>query len=108
MNANPELDKLLGKLSAQRAPSLPAGFRQEVWRQIRHDRATAELPTWSNALNRFFNSILRPQLIVAALALALVLGAYTGLTSSFSKPGHPVQLDAFSANAPGLLSSQIK
>ncbi|MDR1305477.1 MAG: hypothetical protein LBK76_09680 [Verrucomicrobiales bacterium] len=100
MNSNQkELDRLLGDLSASQPPPLPAGFQQAVWRQIRRRRADGA-PARDNPLNWFFNAILRPQPIVAALTLALVLGACAGL-GSFAGPAHPVRLDAFTVSATG-------
>jgi anti-sigma factor RsiW len=102
MNANHELDPLLNDLAAQPAPPLPANFAQNVQRQIRQQRDTNR--GW---FNWFLVTVLRPQTIAAALCVALLCGAITGFTiSGQPKSGH-VQLNAFSANAPGMLPISI-
>jgi hypothetical protein len=104
MNANHELDRLLGELAAQNSPALPAGFRHGVWREIRRRRDARTAAPFPDSWNWLLASVLRPRPVTAALALALLLGPLAGLSFA-PQPGHAVRLDAFSASAPGLFLS---
>ncbi|MDR0534664.1 MAG: hypothetical protein LBH01_12005 [Verrucomicrobiales bacterium] len=107
MNNNDQLDELLRKLSSRPVPPLGANFQYEVWRQIRQRQTTAKPWSFRQIFNWLLSDGVRPQPVMAALTLALVLGVFTGLPLAKAS-NHAVRLDAFSMNAPGMFSLSIK
>jgi hypothetical protein len=75
---DPTLDKLLDAYRERPRGSLPGSFQQNVWREIRRrkadDEARAAAP-WAWLLEL----VLRPQMVLAVLAFALVLGTAIGV-----------------------------
>lgn len=100
-----ELDDLLRNYGEQRLAETPPAFEQDVWRKIRQQ--TSEAPA-SDA--GFFTWLLRPQRILSALVLAVMVGA--GLGAQASQPVAPkaqaaLNLDVFGQKSPSLPSTLL-
>ena len=56
---NPDIDQQLKQLAGNPLPEIPQHFQQDVWREIRHRKATQAL-TWSERLDSMLALLLQP------------------------------------------------
>lgn len=73
-----DLDQLLQELGQKTIPELSPAFQQDVWREIRHRKATQALD-WKNLLDLWLSRLLQPAPIAASLVLALMIGVLGAL-----------------------------
>jgi hypothetical protein len=95
------LDHLLAQLHEAPLPALPATFQQDVWRTIRL-RGSPSTESW---FAWFLEPLLRPAMVISALALAMLVGASLGriaIESRGAQTRHALGLEVFSSSSPTL------
>ncbi|MDE1171753.1 MAG: hypothetical protein PW734_11195 [Verrucomicrobium sp.] len=106
-----DLDRLLQELAAQPKPALPSGFRDGIWRQIRH-RQAAPPRSFGSWLDWALAPLVRPQPIFAALAFSLMVGLFLGIATGsgirVSGATRAMELDVFGLHAPGLPTTLLE
>lgn len=104
-----ELTNLL-HLRRDAAPSsLPAGFQQDVWREIRLRRAQ-QMETHGGWLDWLLEPFRQPAVVCAALALSVLIGAGTALSNLPAGGDHTtsgLHLQVFSSSSPALPSTLL-
>lgn len=101
-----QLDKLLRMHRAMPVPPVPANLAQNVWREIRRRRAAGE----GGWLAWLIEPFCRPNLVMPALALAVVLGAGVGVVAVHAQPSPAraaLDLQVFSPTPPSLPSTLL-
>jgi len=101
----PNQDPLRDLLRECRArPPLAANFQQAVWCRIECAEASAAaMPSSTNWLERCIETLLLPRFALAALALMLVVGGFTGLAAGTGHAREQAQARYLSAVAPNTI-----
>ncbi len=95
---NSEDNKLQELLRGSRpAPALPPRFQQNVWRRIEDAEAPAKSESWLDALATL---ILHPRFAMAAAAVLLLTGVFTGMAEGRQFARHDAQMNYLAAVAP--------
>ena len=92
---------LVAHLRAAPLPTLPGSFRQNVWRTIRQRSARSAASWWA----WFFEPLLKPAMAVAALTLAMIVGAGSSMAPvgpRAAETRRALGLEVFSPSAPAL------
>ena len=102
------LDQLLQQRREKPAPVLPGSFSQNVWREIRQRKAARE-PAASVSL---WHWLLRPQIVLAALTLAIAVGVAVGAgnwapVSQAAQTREALDLEVFGRDASALPSTLL-
>lgn len=101
------LDQLLQQGREKRSAGLPGAFSQNVWREIRLRRSQSEETAGRIEL---WGWLLRPQMVVAALALAITVGISVGrqqYMSSAAQTHAALDLQVFGESSAALPSTLL-
>lgn len=96
------LDRLLRERREQGRTNLPGSFSQNVWREIRQQKAQRTPSTLASAL---WNLLLRPQMVGVTLGMAITLGVGVGVqhdSTGAAQTHVALDLNVFGASSPAL------
>ena len=102
-----QLNNDLQALSEQPIPDLRSDLNESVFARIRVMESTTVKEHWLDSL---VSRLLRPQWVILALAITLVIGGNLGRALANSGPSTaraPLGLDVFTADAPTLPSTVL-
>jgi hypothetical protein len=102
-----ELKRHLKTISERPVPKLPSNFDGSIRAKIRATKAAATRENWLDGL---VSTLLRPQWVIAALVITLLVGGNIGriLANSENHPLHrPLGFEVFAADAPALPSTLL-
>ena len=103
------LDRLLQQRREKPAPALQGSFSQNVWREI-HQRKAASDPAGASV--SLWHWLLRPQIVLAALTLAIAVGVAVGAgnwapVSQAAQTREALDLEVFGRDASSLPSTLL-